>query len=100
MANPQPESHVERADPRAPMPVFPLKASDLTADLCVDFWQMVQRRVKTIVYDGLTPEQAVQMVRESFGIPPYLPIWEDEKLNGAARIAAAMRAHSPRKLAD
>jgi hypothetical protein len=82
------------------MPSFTLIAQDITADLCVDFWTMTQLRVRTHMDAGLTMVQAVDAVREKFGIPEYPEILGDAKLDGAARIAETMRAHSPRKLAD
>lgn len=79
---------------------FTLVAQDISADLVVDFWTMTQLRVRTHMDAGLTMVQAVEAVREQFGIPEYPEILGDDKLDGAARIAQAMRMHANRKLAD
>jgi hypothetical protein len=79
---------------------FTIRAQDVTGDLVVDFWTMVQLRVRVNVRHGMTVPEAIDAVRTTFGIPKYPDAFNDHKLDGAARIAEAMRDHSPRKLAD
>lgn len=81
---------------------FRLRAQDITADLLVDLWIMVQIRLKAEQRQHSLAE-GVENVRNYFGVPRYpsaLFTEEHAKLKGAAEIAEAMRLHSPRKLAD
>jgi len=79
---------------------FTLVSQDISADLVVDFWTMVQLKVRVNMRHGMTVPGAVEAVRVTFGIPKYPEYFDDAKLNGAARIAEAMRLHSNRKIAD
>jgi hypothetical protein len=89
--------------------VFILKSSDISADLIVDMWVMINARIRQSLRDGRTLEEAILIERDGFGIPCYgtiakglngLGIFGDTKLDGAADIAEAMRQHAPRRLAD
>ena len=80
---------------------FTLRSQDATADLVVDFWMLVQLRVSHSMKFGMTLAQALTEARDHFGIPEYpVDILVSPKLNGAVKIAHAMRAWSNRKLAD
>jgi len=82
------------------MPTFTLTAGDISSDLMVDFWVLVQLRVRHDLAMGRTLEQALDHVRNRFDIPVYHEALNDAKLDGAARIAEAMRNFPNRKLAD
>jgi len=82
------------------MPTFTLVAGDASADLVVHFWVLTQLRVRYFMGIGMTMAQAVQEVRDNFSIPEYPYVLGDKKLDGAARIAGAMRNFPKRKLAD
>lgn len=84
-------------------PTFTLRAQDITADLVVDFWTIVQIRVRENMNAGLTMVQAVQAVRsyyflESINSPRYPT--GDIKLDTAVMKAEVMRQFKNRKLAD
>jgi hypothetical protein len=81
------------------MPTFTLKASDISADLAVDFWVRVQTILRANMAAGLLPEHAVEQVRNYFALNRLGP-QTDPKLASAQAIAEAMCAYHPRKLAD
>ena len=86
-------------DEKQDMPVFQLKASDITADLMVELWVEIQRYIGTCIKSGATPEQAVKDAWDYLG-PSEIVGHLTDKQRGALAIAEAMRAYSPRKLAD
>ncbi len=101
-----PSTHAQ-PEPTAPAPsqtnqepTFTLRAQDLTADLVIDFWILVQLRVRHAVKQGTPVAVAIEDARKKLGIPAYPPILGVEKLDGAARIATAMTEWTGRKLAD
>lgn len=81
-------------------PIFSLLAQDITADLVVDFWMMVQLRVWGDIAEGTPLIEAVERARAAFGVPLYQPFLHHGKLDGASRIAWDMRAFPTRRLAD
>lgn len=97
---PEPESPTPAPSPTHGEPTFTLRAQDLTADLVIDFWILVQLRVRHAVKQGTPVAVAIEEARRKFGIPVYPPILGVEKLDGAARIATAMTEYQTRKLAD
>ena len=84
-------------------PIFVLRAQDVTADLVVDFWAIVQVRVREHMDHGHTMQRAVQLVREYFFLDsvnsPRYPTGI-AKLDTAVTKAEAMRQWPNRKLAD
>lgn len=111
--NPQTESHtdVQETDDRTCYEkakangeaTFTLRAQDITADIVVDFWTIVQIRVKEYMDAGLSLDRAVQAVREYFFLEsvnsPRYPTG-NVKLDTAARLADVMRQWPARKMAD
>jgi hypothetical protein len=91
---------VFREELPTPQPKFRLLAQDITADLIVDFWTLIQMRVWADLKAGLPLREAVSRAREHFGVPEYPPCLHHPKLDGAAEIACDMRAWPSRKLAD
>lgn len=83
-------------------PKFCLRAQDISADLCVDFWISAQLEVRQRIDDGMTVQEAVDTVRREYRIAPWstFAAMEDQKINGAMMIAKAMRAFPNRKVAD
>lgn len=80
---------------------FTLTEGDVTADLVVDFWVLIQARIRMSVKNGVPLEIAVQRERTTFGVPVYFPqVFDDPKLAGAVQIAEMMRGARHRKLAD
>lgn len=80
---------------------FTLRAADISADLVVEFWVLVNGKVRELVKKGWSPAAAVDFVRQAHHIPPmYEGLLDDEKLRGAAQVAKAMRQHDGRKVAD
>ncbi len=81
-------------------PTFPLLAQDITADLVVDFWTLIQMRIWSDLRSGYCLDTAVARARHHFGIPQYPPCLHHPKIDGATRIAWAMRTWPHRRLAD
>jgi len=82
-------------------PVFKLKSSDATASLTVDFWELLQLKVRSFIEIGLSIDAAVRAARSYYDIPQYHPGLEDAKLDGASTIARAMDAWTGhKKIAD
>lgn len=81
-------------------PTFRLLGQDITADLVVDFWILVQMRVWADINAGIPVIESVERVRMALGIPLYQPCLHHDKLDGASRIAWDMRAWPQRRLAD
>ena len=85
------------------MPTFLLKASDLSADVVVDLWVLVNRRMREHLATGYTPEEARDWVRQyyfldSINAPTLTQI---PKLDSALAIAEQMRQYTgPKKVAD
>ena len=91
----------ERPCGHTPWPHFDLKASDISADLVVDFWVKVNLLIRDNVRQGYTRDEAVALARKFYFIPHYDGhVLADEKLNAAGEVAAQMRAFTPRKIAD
>ena len=85
------------------LPVFRLKASDVTSELLVDLWILCQIRLAQELKRGYTPECAVENIRTYFGVPKYPAALfppEQAKLKGAAEVAEAFRNVPHRKVAD
>lgn len=82
-------------------PVFLLRAQDITADLVVDFWVLVNGKLQELMKLGMTKEEAVERLRQVHHIPyPYEGLTNVEKHQSAVRIAKMMRGHQDRKVAD
>ena len=87
-------------------PTFTLRAQDITSDLVVDFWTIVQIRVKENMDAGLTMMQAVQAVRSYFFLESVNSPRYPKRNTGTAKLATAvlmadeMRQWPDRKLAD
>lgn len=83
-------------------PVFLLRAQDITADLVVDFWTILNGRLNEMVKGlGMTPADAVERLREVHHIPyPFEGLTNVEKHKTAVKISKAMRAFAGRKVAD
>ena len=83
-------------------PVFLLRSQDITADLVVDFWTILNGRLKELVeFAGLTPLEAVERMREVHHIVyPIEGLVNVEKHKTAIGIARMMRLHNKRKIAD
>ena len=80
---------------------FTLVAQDATADLVVDFWVMLQLRIRDRVNAGVPLQVAIERERIGFGILAYPPdLLKEPKLAGALEIAARMRGQTDRRLAD
>lgn len=81
---------------------FTLRAQDISADLCVDFWISVQLEIRQWIEDGMTVQDAVDRVRRDYRVAPWstFDVVMDQKINGAMMIAKAMRASPNRKVAD
>lgn len=91
----------EAAEQKNSQPVFILKASDITADLVVDFWIVLNGKVRELVKGGMSPAAAVQYLRGVHHLPPILcGLLPAEKLQGACKIAESMREFPHRKVAD
>ena len=90
-------------DKMCAQPHFVLLGQDVTADMVVEFWVIVNAKLKNLMNKGLSQDVALAHVR-SANLPVAYPleeeVFQDEKLKGAVRIAQAMRAHAPRKVAD
>ncbi len=81
-------------------PTFTLRAQDVTADLSIDFWLIVQQEVRRAMNDGATIEEAKECVRHTHVVPIQPPMFRSLKIDGAAKIAEAMRVWPDRKVAD
>lgn len=84
-------------------PHFTLLAQDITADLVVEFWVIVNEKLAELVKAGRTPEEAVDHLRGIFHIPPhvYEGLMISPKHASAVRIAREMREYQGgRKVAD
>ena len=82
-------------------PHFCLLAQDVTADLVVDLWTIINVKLADLMDKGVSPELALQHLRELFHAPHLVEgMFLSAKLRGAVRVSAAMRAHQPRKVAD
>lgn len=81
-------------------PHFTLLAQDITADLLVDIWVMINDYMEDVKGD-MEPKHVVEMFREMLDVPYS---WKEDNLKprvkDAAFIAEEMRQYSPRKAAD
>lgn len=81
--------------------MFVLKSQDVTADVLVDFWAILNQKVREMVKSGHPPELAIKLLRIQWNIPPvYEDQFHDVKLRDAVRIARSMRTFPNRKIAD
>lgn len=81
---------------------FTLRAQDISAHLCVEFWVAAQRAIRDLMDAGATMTEAVESVREYHKVPRLTMVGESltEKDRGALDIARAMMGFNNRKLAD
>lgn len=91
---------IEQALSEVEQPTFTLKAQDISADLVVDFWIVINGRIKELIKAGMALPVAVQYMRNVYHLPPLIAgLLTDEKERSALRIADAMRAYPYRKVA-
>jgi hypothetical protein len=84
-------------------PTFTLRAQDISAHLCVEFWVAAQRAIRDLMDAGATMTEAVESVREYHKVPRLVMMGEsmtvkDREALGIAR--AMMGFQGVRKLAD
>lgn len=79
---------------------FTLRAQDISADLLVDLWVDVQQELDQAIGNGMTPEEAMQLIRFNYALKLPLAPTGNEKLDQARQIAERMRQHKDRKVAD
>jgi len=78
---------------------FTLRAQDITAPLCIDFWVKVQQRMRGYLTQGFTLAQAEEAVRGFYFLTPEVEEG-DTKLSQACAMAGRMERWPNRKLAD
>lgn len=84
-------------------PHFILVAQDITADLVVEFWAIINEKLGEMVKAGHTPEGALRQLRAVFHLPPevYAGLFISPKHASAVQIAKEMRAYQgERRVAD
>lgn len=83
-------------------PIFTLKGQDITAHLVVEFWVVVQQRMRELLDAGCTLTESVETIRAVYMIPRSVTLiaGANEKETGAIEIARAMMGVERRKLAD
>lgn len=80
---------------------FTLRAQDITADLLVDLWAMIQYQMRErIRVNHENPHDAVNSLRTSYGMLLPMLLEGDRKILQALSIAEKMRAWPNRRLAD
>jgi hypothetical protein len=91
-----------KEDKHAGQPSFKLIAQDVTADLVIDFWIEVQLQVKQSIEDGTTMMEAIDKIRQQFGVPPWsqFTTLTNPKLKEAAAIGYLMSEWKNRKIPD
>ena len=84
-------------------PVFVIRAQDITAHLCVDFWVAVNAYMQEKVNEGQSLIYAIERARELHGVPRSSSYGMNDlnpKLNSALEISRAMMRWGDRRLAD
>lgn len=81
-------------------PGFTLRGQDLTSDLLVEVWAVVNGRIRHLMNQGIEQEAALGQVRNELSAFLALGYQVTDKVEGALQTVVAMARYTPKKLAD